>query len=108
MGINELRVCGYWGEREGRAAVALWRRSGEPLATFARRAGFARSRLSYWARRIASAAAPSFAPVTILAAAARSSAISIELRSGRIVRVEGDVDDATLERVILVAERAGC
>jgi hypothetical protein len=108
MDINELRACGYWGEREGRAAVALWRRSGEPLAVFARRVGLARSRLSYWARRIGSAATPSFVPVTVVASAAKRGLISIELRSGRIVRLEGDVDDATLERVILIAERAGC
>lgn len=106
MDIDELRACGYWGEREGHAAVALWRRSGEPLATFARRVDLSRSRLLYWARRVADAAVPTFAPVTILAAAARTGAISIELRSGRVVRLEGDVDDATLERVILIAERA--
>jgi hypothetical protein len=108
MDITELRARGYWGEAEGRAAVALWRRSGKPLATFARRAGLARSRLTYWARRVGDVAAPSFVPVTILASSAKRGSISVELRSGRIVRVDGDVDDVMLERVILIAERAGC
>lgn len=47
------------------------------------------------------------APVTVLAPV-RAGGLAIELRSGRTVRVEGDVDEEILARVIVVAERAGC
>lgn len=112
MGIEELRACAYWTESEGRAAIALWRRSGEPRATFARRSGLGRTRLDYWSRRVGpegerAAAAITLAPVTVLPSPTRG-AITIELRSGRAVRVEGDFDDATLARVIAIAEREGC
>ena len=110
MGINELRACRYWGEREGRAALALWKRSSEPLAVFARRIGIERSRLAYWAQRTGDARSvtPAFAPVAILAAAGARGVLSVELRSGRVIRIEGEFDDALLERVIVIAERAGC
>ena len=109
MGIEELRACAYWTEREGRAAVSLWRRSGEPRATFAREAGLGRTRLDYWSKRLAAERCTSpgsitLAPVTVLSSPARG-AITVELRSGRAVRVEGDFDDATLARVIAIAER---
>lgn len=109
MGIDELRASTYWTEREGRAALALWRRSGEALATFARGAGLSRTRLSYWRDRLGedrarSTSAITLAPVTVLAP--RGGTLTIELRSGRAVRIEGDIDDATLARVIAIAERA--
>lgn len=105
MGIEELRASAYWTEREGRAAVALWRRSGEPMASWARRTGLSGSRLSYWARRSAGAGTGiALAPVTVVATP--TGALVIELRSGRAVRVEGAFDDDTLARVIAIAERA--
>ncbi len=110
MGIEELRSIGYWTEREGRAAVALWRRSGEPLGSYARRVGLSRTRLTYWSGRLdTESAVPTItlAPVRVIASPARG-AITIELRSGRSVRVEGEFDDATLARVIVIADRAGC
>jgi len=112
MGIDDLRHSRYWTKREGRAALSLWRASGEPLATFAHGAGLSRTRLEYWAkqlgtRRPSAAIDVKLAPVTIVAPAPRG-AITIELRSGRVVRIEGDVDDALLARVIVIAERAGC
>jgi hypothetical protein len=107
MGIEELRASGYWTEREGRAAVALWKRSGETLATWARSNGLSRTRLSYWTSRLEQRS-PSLtlAPVAVLAASAARGALTIELRSGRAVRVEGEFDDAALARVIAIAERA--
>jgi len=105
MRIEELRKCGYWGEREGRAALALWRRSGQPLATWARAVGLARRRLEYWARRLPGAGTGiALAPVTVVGSPA--GALVIELRSGRAVRIEGGFDDDALARVIAIAERS--
>src|SRR5437879_223444 len=101
MGNEELRASGYWTEREGRAAVALWKRSGETLAAWARSSGLSRSRLSYWASRIEQPTSSplTLAPVAVLATSAARGALTIELRSGRAVRVEGEFDDAALARV---------
>lgn len=116
MGIEELRACAYWTEREGRAAVALWRKSGMPLGTWARSVGLTVSRVAYWrglgSRRpapttSAAALAVTLTPVTVVGSAPRG-LLTIELRSGRAIKVEGDVDDAVLARVITVAERAPC
>jgi hypothetical protein len=107
MDIDQLRETPYWTDREGRAAVALWRRSGEPLASWARSVGLARTRLAYWVQRIGARPVGSsiaLAPVAVMSAAPRSS-LTVELRSGRAVRIDGDVDDLVLARVIAVAER---
>lgn len=116
MGIEELRACEYWTEREGRAAVELWRRSGMPLQTWARSVGLTASRVAYWrglgSRRpagttTAAALAVTLAPVTVVGSVPRG-VLTIELRSGRAIKVEGDVDDTVLARVITIAERAPC
>ena len=107
MDIEDLRACAYWTEREGRAALSLWRRSGLSLTKFTHRERLSRTRLAYWRSRLRSASSPptlTLAPVTVIAS--RRGVIVIELLSGRVVRVEGDVDDAVLARVIAVAERA--
>lgn len=107
MGIEELRACAYWTEREGRAAVGLWRRSGKPLAAWARSVGLSRSRLGYWSARLSASPSSSvvaLAPVAVVSSPARGS-ITIELRSGRAIQVEGAFDDEVLARVIAIAER---
>jgi hypothetical protein len=108
MGIDELRACEYWTEREGRAALSLLRRSGLSAAAFARRERLSRTRLLYWRSRLATGSTPTevaLAPVTVVEAR-RAGTIEIECLSGRVVRVEGDVDDALLARVIAASERA--
>ena len=107
MGIDELRACAFWSEREGRAALALCRRSGLSVSAFARRERLSRTRLLYWRSRLdgdSRAASLTLAPVTIVAS--RPSALTIECLSGRVVRIEGDIDDALLARIIAAAERA--
>ena len=110
MSIEDLLDNGYWSECEGRMAVELWRASGESLSGFCARTGLRRTRLTYWARRLEAAGASSalaLAPITVLPVR-RVGALAIELRSGRTIHLEGDVDDELLARVIVVAERAGC
>jgi transposase-like protein len=41
-----------WSEKEARVALAEWRRSGEPLAAFARKHGVAEARLYWWRKRL--------------------------------------------------------
>ncbi len=109
MDIEDLKRSSYWSEREGRRAIELWRASGLPLLEFATRTGLRRQRLEYWRKRVSSPSRPAaatalaLAPVTVLTS---TSAITIELRSGRAVRLEGDFVDDVLERVIAIAERA--
>ncbi len=59
----------YWGEREGRRAVEAWRRSGESMAAFARRAGIRVKRLKWWSKRFAAAASTTvaFVPAAVVA-----------------------------------------
>lgn len=80
----------YWSEAEGRAVVEAWRRSGEPVSTFARRHGVQSRRIKYWAERHSGAemAAPRLAlvPATVtsaveVAAVIRVGAVTIELSS---------------------------
>jgi hypothetical protein len=112
MDIEDLRRSSYWSEREGQRAVELWRESGLTLLEFSTRTGLRRQRISYWSSRAAQptsssakATAMVLAPVTVVRSQA-ASAITIELRSGRAVRLEGDFADDVLERVIAIAERA--
>lgn len=111
MEIEDLKRSSYWSEGEGRCAIELWRSSGLTLGEFATQTGLRRNRLDYWRERLSQAAPSStstalaIAPVTVVQRRAPS-AITVELRSGRTVRLEGDFDDDVLERVIAIAERA--
>ena len=107
MSIERLRASKYWSKGDGLRAVELWRASGESLTAFTRRTGLRRTRVAYWASRSSSPTAFALATVTV-APPRRASGITIELRSGRAIRVEGDFDDALLERAIIAAERAAC
>ena len=110
MQIKELADVEYWSEVEGRRAVDAWRASGLTKDAFARRYGISAQRIRYWSRRLDSSAGTettlALAPVTVIASAA--SEIAIELRSGHLVRLRGDVDEEQLARVIRAAERASC
>lgn len=67
-----------------------------------------RSRLRYWEQRgEATSTDIVLAPVTVVPRR-RASAISLELLNGRVIRVDGDVDEDLLARVIEIAERTGC
>ena len=109
MDIEALRARVYWSEADGRRVVELWQASGQSLAVFCKESGIRRTRIAYWVSRVSSATALTLATVTVAAphaTRASSRAIAIELRSGRVIRIEGDFDDAQLERAIVVAERA--
>jgi len=106
MGMDEVRACAFWTDREARVALSFLRRSGLSVAAFARREGLSRSRLVYWRSRMEAQSAPlALAPVTVIETR-RSGAVAIECLSGRVVRIEGNVDDVLLARVIAAAERA--
>jgi hypothetical protein len=54
-GPNELvwlKRCSYWRDDDGRVVVEAWRRSGLPLATFARHHGLGETRMRWWRNRL--------------------------------------------------------
>jgi hypothetical protein len=112
MSIEELLANRYWSAVEGSRAVELWRESGESVSAFAARTGLSAARLHYWTTKGSTGvenAEVVLAPVAVLTSReSTGSAISIELRSGRVIRIEGNVDDGLLARVIEIAERVGC
>jgi hypothetical protein len=111
MGIEKLASVRYWSEAEGRAAVAAYEASGLAKEAFEDAHGIKARRIEYWARRLSGTrkamGAIALAPVRVIASPSRGE-LAVELRSGRIVRVSGDVDEAQLARVIRVAEGVGC
>ncbi|MDQ3033391.1 MAG: hypothetical protein M3Y87_13310 [Myxococcota bacterium] len=106
MGLEDLRAIPYWSEVEGRRAVELWRKSGASLRAFAARTGVPAARFSYWRKRLGAATQNTLAPVTVIPAR-RANALSIELRSGRAIRIDGGFDDDVPERAITIAEARG-
>jgi len=101
----------YWREADGRAVVTAWRRSGEPLSSFARVHGVKAQRIAWWATRLqASASEPvRFHPVRLLESASSSGkasgeAIEVVLADGRRVRVPAGFVAEDLARVLRVLE----
>ncbi len=93
--------------------VARWRASGESGARFAERHGLSASTLYDWGRRLepeddGAEVEPSFAEVRVVdhSPSAQSGGLEIVTRSGRVVRVTGEVDADQLRTVLEVVE--GC
>lgn len=113
-------------DRQRRAAVARWRRSGLPAHEFAPLAGVAAATLYSWSRRFppdtgaagrpvaadgphASAAVVELVPVSDSsrhAAAGHDVHVSLRLRSGRVLRFASGLRDEDLRRLVAVAESA--
>lgn len=111
MGIGRLAAARYWSEAEGRAAVAAYEGSELTKEAFEDAHGIKARRIEYWTRRLLAGRTPrsamTLAPVTVIASPPGSE-LAVELRSGRVVRVRGEVDEMQLARVIRAAEREGC
>jgi hypothetical protein len=96
--------------------VEAWRKSGLPLATFARQHGLGETRVRWWrnrldepARRPASTS-PTLIAVTIVgtpASSAKRSSMEVVLASGHVVRVGADFDAEALVKLVRVLE-ASC
>lgn len=96
------------------AIVNEWRESGRTAEAVAARHGVSRTSLYGWAARLRAAEtasptrAPSFVGVSIVgprpAATTTESRVELVTRSGRVIRVFGDVDTHALVRVLEAAE----
>jgi hypothetical protein len=100
----------YWREAEARAVVEAWRRSSEPIASFARRHGIHPQRVARWAARIKVAGVVRFHAVRLTPAAIdETRSIEIQLDGGWRVLVPRDFHSEDLRRVLAVLdERTTC
>jgi transposase-like protein len=106
-----------WSEADARAVLEQWRRSGEPLAVFARERGIAPPRLYWWRRKVGFESTgkpdvpqPVLLPVKVVTAESEhpSEPIEVELRNGHLVRVRAGFDEDTLRRVLALLGEATC
>lgn len=112
--LSHLKQSAYWREEDGRLALEAWRRSGLPLATFARQHGLGATRLRWWRERLKehTSAAPvapfRFMPVTVVggtsAPTTKGSSIEIVLACGHLIRVADDFNADTLVRLVHALE----
>lgn len=101
----------YWHERDARAVVDAWRRSGETLSGFCRTHGLSPQRLSRWAARLDRDPAVRFHPVrlTDAGAGAARAILEIQLPGGAMVRLPAGFALDDLRRILSAFESAsGC
>jgi hypothetical protein len=94
-----------WAER-----VAAWRASGLSGGRFAEQHGLLQSSLYRWGKLLGDGASetltprPRFAQVVLKAPGPEAAVIEVVLSGGRIVRVRGAVDSASLQAVVAALE----
>jgi hypothetical protein len=100
----------YWREADGRVVIEAWRRSDEPLATFARRHGLHPRRIARWTSKIKHSESSAVRFHAVHVATSQSAApIEIQLDDGWRVRVHRDFDAEDLRRVLAVlGEKTTC
>jgi len=78
-----------WTDDDARAVLDEWRRSGEPVAAFARRHGLTASRLYWWKKRLRVPALPSPAPtLSLVPASIVSGEVTLTIRMPGEVAIE--------------------
>ena len=90
--------------------MARWKASGVSGTVFAERHGLKRSSLYEWGRKVEEASETAFTEVRVdatsgLASSGGETGIEIETKSGRVVRVRGEVDVEQLRRVLEAVEQ---
>jgi hypothetical protein len=115
IGVVRGRGRGRWTPAEARSVLEAWRRSGLPLARFARHRGYGVQRLRWWKGKLAKQAAGArFVPVELAPAirgAVSMSApgrIEIVLADGLQVRASERVDPRAIARLIAALREASC
>lgn len=92
-----------WSEQEAREALSELARSGEGVASFARRKGVSEQRLYYWRKRVGQPNAPAFVAVPLA-----GSLPQVEIATEAVtVRVREDLDLEHLADLIEVVARRG-
>lgn len=111
--LERLKQSAYWREEDGRAVVEALRKSGLPLAVFARQHGLGATRVRWWRNRLeereeAGPMTPAaLVPVTLIgtsAPTAKPSLMEVVLASGHVVRVGSDFDAEALVKLVRVLE----
>ena len=106
----------HWSAAQAREALAAHTQSGMSLAGFARREGLPLHRLQWWRTRLKSTShtaekALRFVPVRISPAATTplpTPGLEVELRGGRVIRVNGPFEPEILARLVRALEGVGC
>ena len=94
-----------WSEEKARGELVAWRKSGEPLAVFARRRGYNEQRLRWWRGRLGDVDdKPVLAPVRIVER--ETSSIEILVRSGYVIRVRAGFSAEALVDVVRALDAA--
>jgi len=111
-GVHDVRFLALrrqkrWDEDDARVVLAEARKSPLSLAAFAERHGLVAERLYQWSRRLEpnrDPAPPSPAMFQEVVVQRRDTRVEIELRCGRVVRVDAGVDVATLRALLNAVE----
>jgi hypothetical protein len=109
--LRELAAGRYWGEEDGRAALAAFDASGLTRLAFRRETGISTQRLAWWRRRLSTAPDTGgkieFVPVELAPRAVAGVEAAMEIVVGALrVRVGPGFDPAALRRLLDVLERA--
>lgn len=103
--LAALAANRYWTEADGRAALAAWRASGEPLAAFAARHGLGPKRLVRWQRRLDTpqpAPPTGFAPLELITGVADP----IRIRVGVVEIVAPNASPAWVAALVIELARS--
>lgn len=110
--LRRLAAGRYWGEKEGRAALAAFEASGLTQVAFRRQTGIAAQRLKWWRHRLGATIEPAgrieFVPVEVTPRVPAGAEAAMEIVLGEIrVRVGPSFEPGALRRLLAVlAERA--
>lgn len=95
-----------WTEIEARGAIRAWRKSGQPLATFARERGLHTQRFYWWLKKLGNEVEEevTLLPVEV-ETTARGEPVLVMLRSGHMLKVGRDFDEEAFSRAVLALEK---
>ena len=99
---------GQWTEIEARGALEAWKKSGMCLEAYARSRGIVPQRLHWWKKKLRFGVAAALVPVRIVETRTdtrRGEPVTVLLRSGQMLKVGRDFDEATFARVVALLER---
>lgn len=109
--LRALAANRYWGEGEGRAALAGLEASGLSRAAFSRATGITARRLAWWRRRVAAEPVGKieFVPVEVARPARAGSDGVMEVAIGDVrIRVGPGFDADALRRLLAVVAEPAC
>jgi hypothetical protein len=101
---------GQWTEVEARGMLEAWRRSGVSIEKFAQSRSITPQRLYWWKRklRFQKERPPALVPVRVAESRGegrRGEPVTVLLRSGHMLKVGRDFDEAAFARVVSILER---